>query len=342
MTIAGLQAIVDCFDPNDNAGVEIANRAMHRYWRDFLEAGIDATSVAKMMSPVDIWEHYEELTERGAVIDMTGLFSVSGEEFFDEDFTNEHWDELVDRGVQPDVLIDRCFAEYKIFGTTDLDSLLVKGVSTKKMLELSRDWLEFCEALPEEQVEILTWLYKHGLSKADIKEWLEKHAGDYMEDYVVESNLGFYEEFDMDTDVAIDQWLNRHGHMYFYERRLSDLPNAISVDRLIDFHTMREIVDNCVSYGSFDGFIAEYTETGRDVDVLARKFVDEIGYSSNPSDSDAMFDLVWRGASATIIEPERFVESIDLTRLEDGDARIWHDCLESIGYDKRIIRRLLD
>ena len=307
MTNAILQirfdALVSNFDPNDEINVENTNYEMHKHWRDFLEAGFDVSSVVRMMAPADIWKHYDELLVYGARLDMTNLFSTFSGEFFDEDFTKEHWDELVNRGVSPDVLADRCYAGCDVFDTADLKDVLAKGVSAKKAFELIKDWLEFREAWPEEQAEILTWLYEHELSKADIKEWLMKNAGSYMEDYIVESGSDFYEKFDMADDAVIDRWLSRNGYQYFCEYSLSDLPDAISVDKLISFFSMREIIDNCSPY-SFDDFISDYLMAGKDIDILARKYMDEIGYS-DPSYSGALLDLAYAGASVDIIDPAK-------------------------------------
>ena len=180
MTNADLQVmfdiVVDGFDPDDDFRVEDTNYEMHKNWRKFLEAGFDATLIANMMSPADVWEHYDEL-----------LASAFCEEPFDEDFTKKHWDELASRGVSPDLLVDRCYYDCDIFNTADLEELLKKGVSLRKAFEKIQPWLDISEEWPEEQVEILTWFHDHGLPKVDIREWLERNAHAYMEDYVVES-----------------------------------------------------------------------------------------------------------------------------------------------------------
>ena len=344
MTNAELQArfdaAVDDFDPSDEISVENANHEMHENWRSFLEAGFDVDSVVRMMSLTDIWEHYEELLAYGAKLDMTKLFSDFGEEFFDKDFTKEHWSELVDRGVSPDLLADRCYADCDIFNTAGLKEVLTEGVSAKKALDLIKGWLEIREEWPEEQVEILTWLYDHGLPKADVKEWLAKNAHSYMEDYVVESGSDFYEKFDMADDAVIDHWLGRCGYQYFSEYRLSDLPDKISVDKLIGFFSMKEIIDNCSPY-SFDDFISDYLEAGKSIDTLARKFMDEIGYSGDPSYSGALLDLVYAGASVDIIDPAKYAKLVDVSQLDYCEASNWYDYLKDGDYDSQLISKFL-
>lgn len=331
-------AAIDGFDPSDEISVENANYEMHKNWRNFLEAGFDVDSVVKMMSLTDIWEHYEELLAYGAKLDMAELFSAFGEEFFNEDFTKEHWGELVARGVSPDLLADRCYTDCDIFDIAGLEEVLAKGVSAKKALDLIKGWLEIREEWPEEQVKILTWFYDHGLSKTDVKEWLAKNAHSYMEDYVVESGSDFYEKFDMADDAVIDRWLGRYGHQYFSEYRLSDLPGTISVDRLISFFSMKEIIDNCSPY-SFDDFISDYLEAGKSIDTLARKFMDEIGYSGDPSYSGALLDLVYAGVSVDVVDPAKYIELVDASQLDDCEASNWYDYLEGEGYDSQLISK---
>ena len=208
----------------------------------------------------------------------------------------------------------------------------------EKALELVEGWLELREEWPEEQAEILTWLYNHGLPKADVEEWLAKNASSYMADYIVESDSSFCKEFDINIDSATDSWLSRNGYMYFSECRLAELPDTIDVDRLINSFTMNEIIDNCSPH-SFDDFILDYLEADQNIDTLARKFMDEIGYTSDPSYSDALLDLVYAGASVGIIDPAKYIELVDTSRLNDDEAGNWYDCLKEAGYEEVLISK---
>lgn len=255
--------IVDNFNPSDEISVENSNYEMHKNWRNFLEAGFDPTLIAGMMSPADVWEYYDELIAHGAKIDMIELFSNFFEELFDESFTKENWDKLVNRGVSPDLLADRCYDDCDIADIADLEEVFTKGVSVKKTFELVSGWLKICEERPEDQVEILTWLYEHGLLKADVKEWIENHMNCYMREYIIESGSDFYEKFDVEDDGMIDDWLDVYGYQFFCEKELSDLPDAISVGKLISFFSMREIIKSC-SPCSFEDFVSDYLEVGEE------------------------------------------------------------------------------
>ncbi len=332
--------VVNDFDPDDEISIKIANYEMHKNWQKFLEAGFDVALVVKMMSPADIWEHYDELLIYGAEIDIPSMFSGSAEEFFDDVFTRKHWDELAMRGVLPDILADRCYDDCCIYNIEGLEAVIDKGVSLKKAFELIEGWLEARRDRPKEWLEFLTWFYDHGFPKTDIKEWLKQHADSYTEDYIVDIGSDFYKKLDMDDGSIIDHYLDRYGYLFFSEYGLSALPNIISVDRLVNYFPMREIIENCRPY-AFEDFIIDYLSIGKNIDILARKFMDEIGYSSDPSESGALLDLVYAGASTDIIDPEEYLDLVDVSQLDDSEADNWYEYFEVRGYDRQRISKFL-
>lgn len=351
MNNAKLQAkfdtAVDNFELGDEISIENANHEMHENWRNFLEAGFDADLVVKMMAPEDIWDNYQDLTTYGAKIDITKLVGKS----FNEGFIKEHWSELVDRGISPDLLIDWC--NYDIAFVTELEEIIAKGVSVKKAFSMVEWWLEFRKEWPSEQEEILTWLYDHGLPKADVKEWLTKNASSYMEDYIIEFGSDFYEKFDMmdDDDTIACHWLSRYGYRYFSELSVADLPDAVGINSLLETFSIEEIFKYCSPY-AFSDFIEDYLNAGYDIDVLAQKFMNEVGYDINKfmnkaghyinsCYSDALLGLVYAEPSTDIIDPMKCIESIDASRLDDRDARNWYYCLEEKGYDSQLIAKFL-
>ena len=342
MANAKLQAtfdvLVDNFDYSDEIGVENTRYEMHKNWLTYLDAGFDAGLVVMMMSPADIWDHYEELLVYGAELNINDLLSKFSEDFFDEDFIKEHWETLVGRGASPDFLVDRCYAEGEISDVADLEKLFTKGVSVRKAFELVKEWLEALDGWPEEQIEILTCLYDHGLPKDEIKEWLEKNAHGSMDDYIIESGSDFYKKFGMEEDDIINRWLDCYGYEYFGEHWLSELPKTITVERLIDFFSMKEIINNCSPY-CFEDFLLDYLEVGKDIDTLAHKFMNEIGYSNDSPYSGAMLDLIRAGASVDIIDPEKYIYLVDVNQLNDYDAGDWYDYFESNGYDSQLISK---
>lgn len=148
-----------------------------------------------MMSPVDVWEHYDKLIAYGAEINMAKLFSGDFHfyDFFsDRDFIKDHWEELVNRGVSPDLLADKCYID-SYYYVEFLECLLDKNITLRKIFELAESglgddrWYE-----PEDQIKILTWFYDHGIPKADIQKWIKKYSNNFLEDYIVKSDLDFY------------------------------------------------------------------------------------------------------------------------------------------------------
>jgi hypothetical protein len=103
---------------------------------------------------------------------------------------------------------------------------------------------------------------------------------------------------------------------------------------------MKEIIENCSPY-SFEDFIADYLEAGKDVNDLAKKFMNEIGYSSNSSESSALLALVYAEVSVDIIDPAKYLELVDVSQLDDCEAESWYDYFEDKGYDSRLISKFL-
>ena len=81
------------------------------------------------------------------------------------------------------------------------------------------------------------------------------------------------------------------------------------------------------------------SRVGKDIDTLAQKFMDEIGYSNSSPYSGAMLDLVDAGASIDIIDPEKYFYLVDVNQLDDCDANCWYDYFEGNGYDVHLINK---
>jgi hypothetical protein len=351
---AKFDTAVDNYELGDEISIENANHEMHENWRNFLEAGFDADLVAKMMAPEDIWDNYQDLTMHGAKIDIVKLVGrLFDEVFIDDSFIKEHWGELVDRGASPDFLADRCYGDVDIASIADLEEALTKGISINKIFDLTKGWLEIRDEWPEDQAKILTWLHDHGLPKADIKEWLTENANSYMEDYIIESGSDFYEKFDMtdDDDTIVSHWLSRYGYQYFSEISVANLPIAVGIDSLLEAFSIEEIFKYCSPY-AFSDFIDDYLDSGCNINILAQKFMDEVGYDINKfiskaghyidsRYSDALLYLIDAEPSTDIIDPMKCIELIDASKLDDRDARYWYDYLEEKGYDSQLIAKFL-
>ena len=149
MTKAKSQAMFktlrDNYEPNNDNTDKTIDQEMQRSWRLFLAAGYDATQVAEMMLPEDVLKYYDKLVFYGADIDALKRLPA-----LQKAFIKQHWEELVNRGVHPDILSDRHYDDYDVSDIKDLESLLPKGISATKSFELIKSWLDFCKEWPEE------------------------------------------------------------------------------------------------------------------------------------------------------------------------------------------------
>ena len=319
-------------DPDDPINVENTHHAMHEKWLAFLDAGCEVNLVVSMMRPLDVWMNRKELMSRGVAEinparlfpnylddslfpedlspknpnNIARLFSDCSRRVFSEEFILTHWDELAKCGVAPDMLAEQCCGILDIQIVSDLEGLQARGVSIQKAFDLVKGSLDPTDR-PWDCVENLTWLYDHGLPGDDIKAWIEEHETRSMNDFVVSSSgIGFYEKLGIDCDYVVEDWLNRKGHQFFYrEYEPTQLPKGISLEKLVDYFNMEEILGYC-PHRKFGSFIADYDENGGSVDKLAEKFMNDIASSDYALYSEAMSVLVDAGASASIIDPAKY------------------------------------
>lgn len=328
MTNVELQArfdmIVDDYDPEDSISVEDANYEVDRYCQEFLEAGFDANQITKLLAREDVLKHYYELVAHGARIDITQL---SWE--FDEDYVKKHWDKFVKCGAEPDCLADRCYSrDNDVSNIYDLEELYARGVSARKMFELIKRWLWAIES--EDEDEILIWLCDHGLPEAEAAKWVEERTDI---DHIVWYGEDLLERLGMSNASFIDRWLKDYG-LESLNGHLDELPPMISVEKIFSYFSMQDIIANFY----IDDLVDEYLEYGS-IDDLAQKFINDIGYSSNPEHSEYLFTFTLYGAS--VIDHERFVNSVDVDQLSDDDAEFWYECLQEAGYDEKLLSKFL-
>lgn len=65
--------LVDQLDETDEFERDSIYVEAEQYYKEFLEAGFDPDLVAMLLSPESRVEHYEELTEYGATLDIEDL-----------------------------------------------------------------------------------------------------------------------------------------------------------------------------------------------------------------------------------------------------------------------------
>lgn len=147
---ATFKTLRDNFEPNNDNTDETIDQEMQRSWRLFLAAGYDATQVAEMMLPEDVLKYYDKLVFYGA--DINALKRLPA---LQKAFIKQHWKELVNYGVHPDILADRYHDDYDVSDIKDLERLLSKDIGAAKSFELIKSWLDFRKEWPEEISRIL-------------------------------------------------------------------------------------------------------------------------------------------------------------------------------------------
>ena len=326
---AKFDEMVDRFDGSDSIIVEDVNREMRRCWREFLEAGFDAKQVAKMMSRKDRWKHYDVLLSYGVSIDATKMMLKFGVEF-----VKKHWDEFVERGVSADALVKKCF-DNDIDDDKKVEFLLEKGASAETVFELAKGLFKFNDGWPERWSKTFSILRKYGLSVNSMVDWLNSHVGDALIDDIIEYNPDVWKDLGVNVSDYVDLWIERHGEdCIYYGFNVKELPELITLDKIVDSYSMKEILEITESCG-FDGFIDDYVKAGGDVNVLAKKFIDEIGYSK----FDSMFYLVFAGA--TNIDIEKFVNSCEFDKLDELDRECYYTDLKNAGIDEAFLSKFL-
>ena len=320
--------LVERYDEADAISVENVNYEMRRCWLLFLKAGFDANQVAKMMSLGQIWQHYDALTAHGANIDMAKLLPR-----FSRDFINGHWDEFVARGVPIDTLVKQCYSNKNlIVGDDEIKMLLDSGVNVKTVFDIARGALEFNDGWPERWRETFSILHEYGLSGEVINGWVKSHldTSAIIQD-IVEDASEEWEDLGVDPSDYIDLWIEDSGYRYF-EYSLKDLPERVTLKRFIDSHSMEQILNYSRGYG-FLSFIDDYTGAGGNVDALAQKFLNELGYS-NEYRAD-MLDLVVSGA--TVIDVEKFINCIDVSDMDEDTIEMYYSDLKNAGVDEKLL-----
>ena len=180
---AKFDELVDRFNENDDEiSIEDVNSETRKYFIDFLEAGFEVDQVTKMLSPEDIWEHYDTLTCYGANIDLAKLIPK-----FSRSFIRKNWDELAKRNVDIGLLIETCY-NGSIENDNEVAFLLDKGVNAKTVFQLAETLFEFNEGWPERWAETFSILHEYGLPTEDIKKWLDSHIDDSLIYDIVEEH----------------------------------------------------------------------------------------------------------------------------------------------------------
>ena len=266
--------LVEQYEYCDAPLLEEVHDNTKKYMNVFLEAGFDATQIAKMMSAYDVWYNYDTLVSYGAEIDPKRFLKVWRFVSY-YDFIDENWNKMVERGISEKELArvrfkDGCTTiqdvEYLIRHGVDVDtifSLVVKNVSVG---------LE-----PKKTSFIFERLMENGLPKNRITDWFETEVVfESLIDRVIDRLAYEYElYFNIDITKYIKRWLDMHDAEYFSAtayHKLEDLPSVITPDKFLASYTADELLYKTKTPKVFERIANEFMEIGGDINAFAAVF----------------------------------------------------------------------
>lgn len=315
--LAKFEELVEVFDEDDEIIVEDVNIKMHECFKQFLDVGFNANQVTKMLSPEDVFENYDFLVSKGAVINVTDLANKLWKEACDDEFFRSNYEWFLIRGIDIETLVHYCsayacdflFDNYRSLHETygidngelskvaivllkesdelsswTIQEYLDSGLDAKVLLEqLLKEDLGGDDYLEEHMLEFCSAFHTCGVS-ADLIEKLLDH---------VNSDFVFYmmiqHEYEEWASMGVNCSKYADGYVSYaldYSEIDEDCHRLEVPDSLMDCIsksllkklTMQEIMD------SFDD--AEYFIDGcvRDVKLFGKKFIDEgVKYEDEPN-----------------------------------------------------------
>ena len=296
---------------NDSVGIENVNYAMHKDWLSFIDAGFDVNQVISMMSGKDISDHYDTLLSYGAEIDITKYFWD-----FDRVFVVKHLNDFINRGVSLEDIVSKCGLYSSGTVESDIERIVEfseKGIDIRVIFTLFQKIID--DALENQDSDYIIGVFmalcQNGLPKEELKKWLDQKTSQngFILCDIVEENPDEWEKLGVNISDYADKWLRYYYDHYYYHRKpLKDLPKSITEKKFIEFFSMEEILNliNEAAGFSFYDFLTKEISSNENLEILAHKFVDEIGYSADHMGE--IIDFIMAGSSV-----------IDLKEIEKMD-----------------------
>ncbi len=319
---------------NDEIDLENVHDEMHKYWRLFLDAGLDVDQIAKMMSLTDAWGNYDVLEERGASFEIP-LFIKN----FDKKFVDENWVLFVSRGANPDDLARKVYTSITCY--SDMKAIIERGASVRFVIELlSGEVGPEEESTLKEPLQVFSYLRRNGMTQEELNDWIDANMSNSLLCSILGEYADAWKSIGVDPEDYIDAWFERNSEYYLDPNKLEELPKYITVERFIGFFPVDTFIKQIQSFGPFLNFLDyEFKEAGCNVDSLSERFIDEIGYSNEKHHLDAMFGLIMAGASN--IDIRKFVDLVRGSRIDRCSREFYYDDLKWKGVDEGTISLLL-
>lgn len=293
--------------------------------RRFIQNGMDIHKIVRMMDPRDVVEYFTTLTKAGARISPKKLVARLSPSFI--------YDHLVKLGAIGADVNQLFEANKHVFLREDdevlsinyeaiVGGLIARGVNVERLFEACVPVFEGNFELygyeDKQVLDIAKFFVKNGLKTERIKEWLEPKVKDGL----------FLEEMFHDKTVAetlmsvginprnyITRFINTYGHDYLLE--LDEYQSEmISVDRLVQKLPYDEITQ---SYTIYD-FINLFLERGGHIEILAKKFVSDVGYEITWGPLKELIDILEYDEACKEIDFEKLASGVSFEGLNIKDA----------------------
>ena len=321
-------------DGSDQICKEDVNLKLHDAWRNFLEAGCDATRVSDMMSAQDVWEHYGELLEYGADINLGVIYEELSREAEEWDAISHTLtigslkvtlDSLRNRGASDDLILESGLGGF--YDVSYVTKLLSLGVDVDKVwAHCGSELLSEGSDIPcNTQYELFCAFRDHNCPVEKIKAWVDdcvKINSHLLDDLFVDNNDD-WTKLGIDLSDYIDMWLQSSScsNIGIDNALQYCLPECITQERYIGSFSADELVRGVDSIEAF---------YNGDADAVAKIILDAIGYPDGAGDDNLFYMyciLLDRGSK--LIDRDKLVACIKASTLSDEDKEGYYGWLNS-------------
>lgn len=182
------------------------------------------------------------------------------------------------------------------------------------------------------------------------KRWISsmsKISSEFTGSFVEDTNPEIWGDLGVDIDEILNLYFQRDGGSHLAMQYVNDalylgrpldddFPEWLTLNYFLKFVPMKYVISEC-RYG-FDYFIECYLKAGGDFCKLAEKFINEVGYSNNYEDFDAMACMLCTDSS--MFDLVAFANGVDCDQLSDKYEREWYYCvLQGAGLDSTHLKK---
>lgn len=193
-----------------------------------------------------------------------------------------------------------------------------------------------------ELLEELTSLRSNGATQEEIAQFVEENMDGKLLDEIVSEKSDEWAAIGIDPEEYINMWIDYYGDDHLADHTLSELPKIISPKEFLSHYDTEDILGGIKKKFAF--FIKDYIEATGNVNELAQKFIDEMGYNCGLFNLRYLLELV--AAGATVIDLDILLKYVDPDEMEDGNyfsdtGEYFFSILEQHGVEHRRITKLI-